>query len=1004
MADSFFDEHDTLSKTNIKPREPDTVTLEADPLRLDLKEEDLIRVINAKIKAANDFYKNELKLSERRKKNFDYLLGDQIDETRLKYYQAKYVDNVIYEAEGTIKPIALSRLPDLLVKPGNPSDESKRLAEDLTKLVNSDIRRRENRRILSLGFKHLPIYFISCLKAIWDPQLGDNGDYRFKVVHPDNLVVDHTAATNKSEDMEFIAEATEMSVKEVTMKFPKKEKDFLEELKFTEEDKGDEKRMASKVKIWEVWFTWWNSAEDDITGEKKWQRIEGVIWKYKNCVLAKMRNPYWDWQGKKRLFRYELGEKTEPEEGELALSLFEEQENLTENIYFYNFFSDPAKPYYFMGYDQWGQHPIDVTSRVEQVLLMQDNINKRGKQITEINDRAKGKHVFSTDSGLKKDDIEKLDFDNPDQDILIEGDIGNVHQYISSEAAPVQLYQEQESERQKAFAKMGTHSTTRGERKPGPSETATGHQLLRESDYGRIDDLTEETINPAAEWMAKWAMQFIKLFYRKEHLRKLLGQDGEVVFTKITQDSVEDGQEVIVAASGVDKIERKTEAYERAKMEKTDPLTFFIDTDASDPIGRTEKLLIYQMSPELYYQKYVLKRDIPAMGQALQQEPITTGGQPGMMPGMASMAGGVPPMGGGGDKTLGERAKEIGSKATDILFPRTKQALTRDIPQYYLQQSYTDVPSQPFTQRLATDLPKTVPMMLPMAAELGMWGLPAVSGLPGGIPGGAVRGGLGRGGIQAAEEISQLAKEPTPLGKDIDKAVSKVLEGAGERVKRIGKEAAVGAAVGAATTAALQGAGKVVGKLKGKITKPSAPTTPTPQLQYKPGEEVQKYYTNGERWLHSLIEQGKSFKELTDEVTQTGMLATPRGSVSVSIDDLSKVGRRLSGLGAIADIDNALQNKDYLLASQIYEKAKQLASDPENPLYKKLPNYADVIRRGLMQAVTPSGPAATSQLTPEQEWVKYTKPIKENLMDTIKREQAAKLTKGWAAPWRKTIY
>ena len=605
-------------------REPDQLTVESDPLKLDLEDSELVDVIDDRIEQSSNFYKNELKLLERRKKNLEYLKGIQIDESKLKSFSTRYIDNLVYEAEGTIKPIALSRLPDLLVKPGNDTEESKKTAKDLTSIANSDIRQRENRKVLALSFKHLPVYFIGAIKAVWDPQKGDDGDYRFKVVHPDNLVLDHTSATNDPADMDFVGEATEMSVKEITMKFPKKAEDFLGVVKIQGKqfDKNNEKHMASKVKIWEVWFTWWNTALDEETGEQKWERVEGVVWKYKKLVLGKMKNPYWDWQGKRRLFKYELGKKKELTEEEMRQAVFG-SEGISEQMFFFNHFKDPQKPYFFMGYNQWGEHPMDITSRIEQVILMQDNVNKRGKQISEMNDRAKGKHVFSTESGLTKPDLEEMDMDNPDEDILIDGDVGNVHTFIQGQAAPVQLYKEQALERQKVFAKMGTHSTTRGEREPGPQETATGRQIMRESDFGRIDDLVNETINPAAEWMANWAMQFIKMFYTKDHLRKLIGEDGEVVFTKVNRDLVEDGVEITVSASGVDKLERKREAFERARMQLTDPLSFFIDTDASDPIGRTEKLIVFLSSPELYMQKYVKKRDTKQMGEALQQQPIS---------------------------------------------------------------------------------------------------------------------------------------------------------------------------------------------------------------------------------------------------------------------------------------------------------------------------------------------------------------------------------------------
>ena len=121
--------------------------------------------------------------------------------------------------------------------------------------------------------------------------------------------VSDTAAD--ADDMDFVAEAAELSVKELIMRFPKKEKEIFEVLGNNDgmTDKKKQERMASKVKYWEVWFRWWDSVVDPDTGEKKWETIEGVAWKYKNLLLGKMKNPYWDWQGKKKLFKYSTGEK-----------------------------------------------------------------------------------------------------------------------------------------------------------------------------------------------------------------------------------------------------------------------------------------------------------------------------------------------------------------------------------------------------------------------------------------------------------------------------------------------------------------------------------------------------------------------------------------------------------------------------------------------------------------------------------------------------------------------
>jgi len=336
-----------------------------------------------------------------------------------------------------------------------------------------------------------------------------------------------------------------------------------------------------------------------------------------------------------------------PEEGrreltvnEMIQQMYAEEMEVEADTIFRNYFESPRKPYIFLNYDQMGEHPLDATSRIEQVINLQKNVNKTGQQIEMMNERSKGKWVFNADM-IEKETVESLDLNDPDQDVMVSGSARDAAQLFQSPPASSPIYQEQEQNRQRVFQKMGTNSTTRGVREG--SETATARQLFREADYGKIDDLVEDTINAAAEQMADWAMQFIKLKYKTGKMRKLLGKDGDVTFTKITQDTVEDGAEVVMAASGVDRMEQKREAFERAGMQLTDPITFFIDTGASDPKGRAEKLLTFISSPELYMQKYVLNRDTQGMidelnGQAPPQEEAPP----------AELGAGLPMGGGGG--------------------------------------------------------------------------------------------------------------------------------------------------------------------------------------------------------------------------------------------------------------------------------------------------------------------------------------------------------------------
>jgi len=595
---------------------------EANPLKLDLDDKTFVEVMDSLMEQSRKHFKN-LGLKERRQRNEDYYLGKQIENQEkareLRKYNARYLDNVIFEAEGTLKAVAVSRVPDLIVKPGNESDESRKVAEELTEVINSKFRKRENRLTLGMAYLHRPIYFTGIIKARWDDELGKNGDYIFDVIHPNNVEVDHTSTSSNADDMNWICHTYELSIKEILMRWPTKKDKLFDELSWDRDIEPSEKRLATKLKISEIWFTWYKKEND------KWVKLEGTAWKYKGVVFDKIKHPYWDWEGETKLFTYDVETKGKSQVGqeEIRNSLVMGQEipNISSEKIYHNHFSCPRKPFKFMSHEGLGTMPYDETSRIEQVVWLQDNVNVRGKQITELAALAKGKNVFSTDSGLTASDVAQIDMTDPNTDILIDGDLSKVHTFIPGSQPTAALFQDQIQNRDRIFSKMGTNAALRGI-KAGET-TATQTQLFKESDYTRIDDEVEDTINAAAEWMADWALQFMKLFYTEEHMERIVGKNGDMVFKKLTRDLIEDGVEVAVSASSVDKLRRKREAFDLVGIGMIDPVQFYRDIEASDPEGRARALMLFNTQPMVYFQKYIEGRDTKQMVQALGQAPVT---------------------------------------------------------------------------------------------------------------------------------------------------------------------------------------------------------------------------------------------------------------------------------------------------------------------------------------------------------------------------------------------
>lgn len=596
----------------------DSVNFDDTVLSLALDDNTLISNINT-LKANSEAYYEQIHLKERQEKNKGYYEGKlQIDETKLKDYKARFVDNLIYEGMAYMKPIALSRTPDFSVvtsKDPQQFPNSKLYADSLTKVINTTTKDRENRRALGTAFKHLPSYFVGAIKPRWDPYKDGQGDFVFEAIAPDCLILDHRAKYADPDQMQFIIHKYHRSFRDVVMMLPQAREKLLEHFGIDIESEEGYKEYVEKwnedMEIEEVWFTDYKEVEP-MSGQ--WEQVECVIWKYKDMVLGKMKNPYWDWQGEEKVMGLEgidlnaLLASTNMGQG-LGMEL-------QAQTVFRNYFSEPKKPFIFLSYEQWGDCPYDFTSFIEQVIYLQDNVNTRGRQITDMANRAKKRHVFSSESGVTKENLEEWDLDDPEKDLLIKGDLNKFHKDIEGDQPTAALFQDQDINRNRVFAKMGVNSTTRG---TVETDVATTAQLAREADFGRIDDLTEETINNAAQQMAEWTLHFVKLFYTEERFTKVLGSDGNATYVAVTQDMVEDGMEVEITASGVDKVQNQRRAMDMASIKMTDPLTFFEDIGATQPKERAKRMLEYNMEPATYYAEYIMDMSVEEMAQTAGQ-------------------------------------------------------------------------------------------------------------------------------------------------------------------------------------------------------------------------------------------------------------------------------------------------------------------------------------------------------------------------------------------------
>lgn len=523
-----------------------------------IKDSDLADIIDKRASESEKYFKEDLKIEERRKKNNDFWKGKQLNEADFDDFQIPVVDNLIYQDLETRIAIISSKMPDIVVTPPNQTQDKRERARTLERALRVLLSNSVITRLIKNGLRKEHLDFTAAIKVRWNDDIDDIDIY---LVDSKKLIMDHTATISDNgftaDNMEFTVEWLEEPVAKVVAKFPDKKEKIFEAMKFVQ---GTTKQINSKMRYQEVHFTFYGSD-----GEL----IEGTCWKYNKLILGKQRAPYWDWDG------------------------YEKEGLDTKKITAYrNFFERPRKPYIFFSYQNLGDSPIDSTTPVEQSIPLQKLVNKRKRQITEISDRAIPKLVFSGDAMTKE---QARDVTNdPDEHVVLNGeevDVRKAFTYVVAQAPDTTLLQELQLSMTQIDAKFATHSVTRGA--VTSHESGISKQITKEGDLSSHDDMSRIVVERVIFELANWYVHMMKLFYEKEHFVKNVGKDGELVYVELKRDDIDDGIAVNVQSSSVDKQQRRFDAQTAAARRTIDPLSYWEAMDVPNPKEMTRRLITF---------------------------------------------------------------------------------------------------------------------------------------------------------------------------------------------------------------------------------------------------------------------------------------------------------------------------------------------------------------------------------------------------------------------------
>lgn len=361
-------------------------------------------------------------------------------------------------------------------------------------------------------------------------------DIETRVISPDRIIFDNNR--DIEDGFNWVGE-----------KITKSAKDVIE--LYAKEDKKLAKQIKAKVR---------NDLESSIT-YIEWWNDETLIVRFEDLILLKSKNPNYDWEGRN------------------------------------NFFNRAKHPYIPINLFDLGDTIAGSTSLPDQARDLQDGVNKRKIQIDENADIVNGKIIATGSGGLTKGELEGIDWTDPKEMIFMsKGETSDIKRE-SGAPLPQFVQIDMQDSRDEIDNIMGTHSTTRGERQG--RETATGRQLLRESDTGRID-LIGRRMEEAVELLFEGWTQLVKVYFGKKRIITIIGEDRQRTFGEFNRDSIEEGLQIRVIPGTLipeDKASRQQKALTLANSQLIDPISLFEDLGYKNPEKRAERLYQWLNDP-----------------------------------------------------------------------------------------------------------------------------------------------------------------------------------------------------------------------------------------------------------------------------------------------------------------------------------------------------------------------------------------------------------------------
>lgn len=519
------------------------------PLRTDLSDDEMVKNIQMRVQDSVTYYNNPdgFNLNEARQENKRLVIGKQVDVSKLYRFQVPYVENEIFVAQETMIAYLTAQQPQPEVYPAQDGIQSKKFAIDLEKALTAHSQKFQLQKLLDQSLRNLFTQRVAYLKLYYDQKHGKGGEIVPEVIDSDLVIIDKNA--KQDHNPEWICHIQKWSFDELIYRFPDKEDDIRKVLGVGAADQHQDTNM---VVVREFWFTHYTHGKPE----------EAVCWITESLVLDCIENPNWLYHGK-------------------------------------NFLDCPIKPFIPLNYINDGNHWIDQTTPVEQAAVLQQLLNKRGRQIMENADKANGLLVVSTGSGLTKDDLMNITGD-PNQKVLIKSNgqpIGDLVYNVPGHDLPSYVMDDKIDQRNTLFNIFGMPPA------PGQDQNdkTLGQALMMKNQANGRQDLITRAIDNFMYKYFNLLVQMMLVWYTDKHFFVYNGGDGNFDYITIHRNLFEDGMAVSVKSGTslpFDKSRQEAVALQLAKMDMIDPYNLYRDLHMDNIQKRYDAWFKWKTAPQ----------------------------------------------------------------------------------------------------------------------------------------------------------------------------------------------------------------------------------------------------------------------------------------------------------------------------------------------------------------------------------------------------------------------